>query len=108
MTQKSETAGNRTPNVEQSVAYSTILNSTSNGKTATGSNNPVVQFVEWIRPYKEIAILIGTASACISGAVSWAVTHFATLEELSNLECRMSVNVNIQALPIRSSVLSVK
>ena len=72
------------------------------------STNPVSRFVEWIKPYKELATIGGGIVVLLSGSVSWAVSRFATVEQLSSLECRMSINITIQALPIQSSMLSMK
>jgi len=72
------------------------------------SANPIVGFVNWIKPYKELAVIISSAVILLSGSVSWAVSRFATVEQLSNLECRMSINITIQALPIQASMLSMK
>jgi hypothetical protein len=72
------------------------------------TQNVIVRFVDWIKPYKEFAVIAAAGIAFLSGGVSWAVSHFATVEQLSHLECRMSVNISIQSLPIQSSMTSMK
>jgi hypothetical protein len=70
--------------------------------------NSIARFVDWIKPYKELTAILGSAIVLLSGSVSWAVSRFATVEQLSSLECRISLNINIQALPLQASMLSMK
>ena len=68
----------------------------------------VARLVDRIKPYKELAAAGVGVIAMLSGAVSWAVAHFATQEELKRLECTSEVNLATRALPLFSAVLSVK
>jgi hypothetical protein len=46
-------------------------------------------FVEWVKPYKEIAVLLVGLFSAISVGIAWTVNHFATQNALSDLECRI-------------------
>lgn len=47
------------------------------------------KFVEWVNPYKEVAVLFVAAFAAISASVAWAVSYFATQAALAELECQI-------------------
>jgi hypothetical protein len=70
--------------------------------------NFVGQLFGIIKQYKEIIGVLSAVVVAVSGAISWTVSHFATEEELSNLECRMQLKVSTQALPIHSSMLTFR
>jgi hypothetical protein len=53
--------------------------------------------LEWVKPYKEIAILAIAIVAAVSGSVAWAVAHFATQAELFYTECRINNNMETRA-----------
>src|SRR5262245_51830810 len=70
--------------------------------------NVIVRFVDWIKPYKEFVAIAGSAVILLSGGVSWAVSRFATVDQLSNLECRILINISTESLPIVSKMLNMK
>jgi hypothetical protein len=55
-------------------------------------------FIEWLKPYREIAILLVGLFSAISAGIAWTVSHFATQFALSNLECRISHDNGTKAL----------
>src|SRR3954447_1601176 len=77
-------------------------------RPTSSSTGQISKFVEWIKPYKELVALLGAAVMALSGGVSFAVSHFATVEQLSSLECRMSVSTSTQWLPMKINVLAVQ
>jgi hypothetical protein len=56
------------------------------------------RFVDWVKPYKEIAALLVGLFTAISVGISWTVSHFATRTALSDLECRISHDNGTRAL----------
>jgi hypothetical protein len=62
--------------------------------------------LDWIKPYKEIAALLIATIMALSGAVAWAVAHFATQAELFYLECRINSAMETQSLADRASALA--
>jgi hypothetical protein len=55
-------------------------------------------FLEWLKPYKEIAILLVGLFSAISAGIAWTVSRFATQSALSSLECRISHDNGTKAL----------
>jgi hypothetical protein len=55
-------------------------------------------FIEWLKPYKEIAILLVGLFSAISAGIAWTVSHFATQSALSSLECRISHDNGTKAM----------
>jgi hypothetical protein len=47
-------------------------------------------FLKWIEPYRVFVGLLVALVIAISGAVSWAVAHFATQQAVSYLECKIT------------------
>jgi hypothetical protein len=71
-----------------------------------GLREQLSTFVEWIRPYKEIATLLVALFAIISGGLAWTVSHFATRAALSDLECRINHDKKTKALADAAAALS--
>jgi hypothetical protein len=73
-----------------------------------GTRGGISAFLESIKPYQEI-IGLGTALVvAVSGAVAWAVAHFATEAEVFYLECRINSNIAAQLLPIRQEFFAAE
>ena len=66
----------------------------------------IVALWESSKPYREIIGLAVAAIVALSGAVAWAVAHFATEAEVFYLECRMNNNIVAQALPLQAGVFA--
>jgi hypothetical protein len=58
------------------------------------------------KPYRELIGIAAAAIALLSGAVAWAVAHFATEAELFYLECRINNNIAAQSLPLQTEAFT--
>jgi hypothetical protein len=63
-----------------------------------GLHQQISDFLEWIKPYREIFLLGVALLAGISGAVGWVAAHFATREQLSYLDCRVTNRLHTQLI----------
>jgi hypothetical protein len=61
-----------------------------------GLRQQISTFLEWSKPYREIIALGVSIILAISGAVAWAVAHFATQTAVSNLECKLTHQLTSQ------------
>jgi hypothetical protein len=59
-------------------------------------------FLDRIKPFRELIALIVAVSVSISGAMSWAITYFATRSDMSHLECRLIEQLYSQVTPVRT------
>jgi hypothetical protein len=69
-----------------------------------GLHRQLSDFLEWIKPYRELFILAGAVVATISAAVGWVAGHFATRAELSSLDCRITNSLHGQLIAFKSDL----
>jgi hypothetical protein len=55
-----------------------------------GFRSRLSAFLKWSKPYRDVIALGVALVIAISGAVSWAIAHFATQEAVSYLECKLT------------------
>jgi hypothetical protein len=71
-----------------------------------GLHRQLSDFLEWIKPYRELFILAGVLLATISAAVGWVAGHFATRAELSSLDCRITNSLHGQLITFKSDLVA--
>jgi hypothetical protein len=60
-------------------------------------------FLDRIKPFRELIVLLVSVSAAISAVISWAVTHFVTQSDLAHLECRLTDQKEAAIAPLRTT-----
>jgi len=56
------------------------------------------RFVEWVKPYKEIATLLVGAFVAVSAGIAWTISHFATRAALDDLQCQIEHDKGTKAI----------
>jgi hypothetical protein len=84
---------------------------TGEQKPGTGDSAPISgrellgKGIAWVAPYKETVVLIVAVVGAIFSGVAWVVSYFATQAAVSQLECRLTHQMNSSSFVSQSQVI---